>query len=389
MPPPPPIDLPNERPSIQKWRVIVSGLLLQWFIAFISMPITKLPVRNRIKVKIDTGKTGKCRMCIYLPPKEKGLQKERLEARGVLVHLHGGGWTICQPETETALCRFMCEKLGIIVVAPDYAKAPLHPYPQALEQMYNVLTWISSGGLEQTLHKHGFHTPFNSKRIALSGGSSGSNLAASLTLLTIERPLPDNACVAGAGLLYPVLNIAVPYEEKLARVDPNRVLPSGMSKLFLKAYLPPPRNFADPYVSPALAPADQLAKFPPTVILTAEYDYLAVEAEEFAKTLSDLGVRVEHKRFAHVGHAFDGMPARNKKQRKLNHGAREEAWGMLGHVFAEVLKDENVDIKEVTRRVEQNMNCSYHSLLGNDSADEVGELTSVMTSPEGESAPLN
>jgi len=96
---------------------------------------------------------------------------------------------------------------------------------------------------------------------------------------------------------------------------------------------------SDPYVSPALAPREVLAKFPPTVILTAAYDYLAHEAEEFATTLNELGVRVEHKRFLHVGHAFDGMPARNKKQRKLNAGARDEAWGMMAKVFEDVLKE--------------------------------------------------
>lgn len=58
------------------------------------MPLTKLPVRNRRIVKIDTGKTGKCRICIYLPKKMAGLQKEAVESRGVLVHLHGGGWTM-------------------------------------------------------------------------------------------------------------------------------------------------------------------------------------------------------------------------------------------------------------------------------------------------------
>lgn len=358
--PPPPLDLPNERPFVGKWRVIISAVLLQWFIHVISMPLTKMPVRNRRIVKIDTGKTGTCRLCIYLPKKMTGLQNERLESRGVLVHLHGGGWTICEPETETALCKFMCEKLGIIVVAPDYRKAPLYPYPHALEQMYNVLSWIATGGLEQTLRQRKFNLPFNSQRIALSGGSSGSNLAAALTLLTIERPLPNGCHISGTGLLYPVLNIAVPYAEKLARVDPNLVLPQGMSKLFLKSYLPPPRDVNDPYVSPALAPHEQLAKFPPTVIMTADYDYLAHEADDFANTLSSLGVRVDHKRFPHVGHAFDGMPARNKKQRKINHGARDEAWGMMAHVFAEVLKDEKADVKEVVRRVEKELKCKHY-----------------------------
>jgi acetyl esterase len=106
----------------------------------------------------------------------------------------------------------------------------------------------------------------------------------------------------------------------------------------LTAYLPAPRSTSDPYVSPALADPADLARFPSTVVLTAAYDYLAYEAEEFSESLRSVGVKVEHKRFMHVGHAFDGMPARNKKQRALNQGARDEAWGMIAHVFRETLE---------------------------------------------------
>lgn len=102
-----------------------------------------------------------------------------------------------------------------------------------------------------------------------------------------------------------------------------------MSKLWLKAYLPPPRDLKDPYISPALAPQVYLKQFPPTLILTAEYDYLAYEAEEWVILLEQAGVRVDHKRFAKVGHAFDGMPTLGWKQRKLNVQARKEAWGMM------------------------------------------------------------
>lgn len=235
------------------------------------------------------------------------------------------------------------------------------------------------------MKQHGYTSRFNANKIALSGGSSGSNLAASLTLLTLERPLPNNAHIAGIGILYPVLNIAVPFKEKLARVDPNRVLPPFMSKLFLKAYLPPPRSFSDPYVSPALAPPEVLSKFPATVILTADYDYLAEEADHFAKTLTELGVRVEHKRFSHVGHAFDGMPARNKKQRKLNHGARDEAWGMMAHVFAEVLKDERVDIKDVVRKLDANLKWKHECELQKERESQ-GEIVRVTEAENGGSS---
>lgn len=198
-----------------------------------------------------------------------------------------------------------------------------------------------SGGLSLSLEKapHSSNTSLkiDSTRIALSGGSAGSNLACALTVLTLARPLPHDTTISAQGLLYPSLNLAVPYEEKIARVDPARILPQWASRFFLRAYLPPPRTVSDPLVSPALAPDAIVTQFPPTVILTAAYDYLAHEADEFATRLNGLGVKVKNRRFEDVGHGFDGIPARDQRQRMLNHKARDEAWGMIADVFRETL----------------------------------------------------
>ena len=91
------------------------------------------------------------------------------------------------------------------------------------------------------------------------------------------------------------------------------------------------------FVSPALASDAVVRRLPPTVILTAEYDYLAYEADEYAQRLASENVRVTHRRFESVGHAFDGIPTRDKRQRKLNNAARDEAWGMIAQVMRNYL----------------------------------------------------
>ena len=174
-------------------------------------------------------------------------------------------------------------------------------------------------------------------QIALSGASAGSNLAASLMLLTLSRPLPRTAKIVSLGLLYPVLNLDIPYDVKLARVDHEKVLPPWISRLFGRAYLPPPRCTSDPYVSPALADAGMLGLFPATAILTAEYDTLAHEGDEFACTLEKLGVKVVHKQFALVAHGFDQTHTMSRRQKRLNEGATAEAYEMMAGLFREVL----------------------------------------------------
>ena len=56
------------------------------------------PGENKIVTRVDTGETGMCRVCVYTP-------RRRVKLRGVVVHLHGGGWTMCVCECDVSLQR--------------------------------------------------------------------------------------------------------------------------------------------------------------------------------------------------------------------------------------------------------------------------------------------
>ncbi|KAL5524232.1 hypothetical protein ACEPAF_9372 [Sanghuangporus sanghuang] len=332
-----PLGLSNHLSQVEQLRVMAFGTMLRLLVDMASLPVLLSYDRFRFKKWIDTGRTGKCRLCIYVP---KTL-KDTKTPRGVVMHLNGGGWTIGRPEVEAPICRYIADTVGVVVVSPDYRKAPKYPYPHALEQAFQVASWIANGGLSHALSSSRVPNAQNvcvdPTRIGLSGGSAGSNLACALSTLCVSRPLPNRAKIRAQGLLYPALNLAVPYHEKLARVDPGRVLPPWMSQFFLRAYLPPPRHASDPLISPALASDHVASCLPPTIILTAAYDYLAHEADHYASRLHSLGVCVRHRRFEDVGHGFDGIPTRSRKQRMLNYKARDEAWGMIADVMRETL----------------------------------------------------
>lgn len=107
--------------------------------------------------------------------------------------------------------------------------------------------------------------------------------------------------------------------------------------------------------SPGLADDALLSKFPPTVVVTAEHDYLAHEAEEFANRLKETKVSVDYRMFEDVAHGerlpfclvtkaewygagFDSVPSRDLVQRQKNDTAREEAWKLLRDLFARELR---------------------------------------------------
>ncbi|KAH8108522.1 hypothetical protein DFH11DRAFT_1731810 [Phellopilus nigrolimitatus] len=109
--------------------------------------------------------------------------------------------------------------------------------------------------------------------------------------------------------LYPAASLVMPYKDKLARIDPARVLPQWMSRFFLVRFV------GDPLVWFAFAPDAVLRALPPTIILTAARDYLAHEA----------------------------IPVSDRHQRTLNRQAHDEAWCMVARiVFRPIDNEEGV-----------------------------------------------
>jgi acetyl esterase len=71
---------------------------------------------------------------------------------------------------------------------------------------------------------------------------------------------------------------------------------------FMDNYLNSEAEKLDPLVSPLLAP--NLARLPAALIITAEYDALRDEGEEYGKRLRAAGVNVAVKRYEGMIHEF-------------------------------------------------------------------------------------
>ncbi|KAH7102260.1 Alpha/Beta hydrolase protein [Auriculariales sp. MPI-PUGE-AT-0066] len=330
-----PLDLQVALTPFQKACRYSFGWTLQTIVAILTWnwDFSVRQRKYRIKRSIYTGAaTGPCRLVIFLPQNGQVTKNA-----GVVVHCHGGGWTICRPEIEYSLAQTMADELGTVVVAPDYHKAPYRPYPHALLQCRAVLEWIASGGLSLLLPAS---VTVDTTRIALSGCSAGGNLAAALTLLAVRVPLPHTAQVTGLGLLYPALDLSRTYSQKLALSQPEvQVLPRWLSLFFFHSYLPQPIDKTDPLVSPLLAKDAELERFPRTAVITADHDYLADEGDAFVNKLKSLRVEVHHRKFEEVGHAFDLVPVVpwSRKMIARNRQAKQEAHALVVEVLREAV----------------------------------------------------
>ena len=115
-----------------------------------------------------------------------------LTAAPALLYLHGGGWVIGAPETHEDICRALANRVGAVVISPDYRLAPEHPFPAALtdcaQALQHIVAQSQSLGVDPA-------------RIIVGGDSAGGNLAAVLALLARDGQVPP---VLAQLLIYPV-----------------------------------------------------------------------------------------------------------------------------------------------------------------------------------------
>ncbi|OZJ02220.1 hypothetical protein BZG36_04974 [Bifiguratus adelaidae] len=259
-------------------------------------------------------KAGPVRLLMYKP--ETSTAKAPWP---VYYNIHGGGWTIGRPEMDNFWCRRVADEVGCVVVAVDYCKAPEHPYPEALEQCYEILRWIADTSADggATL------CSLNPEKVAIGGFSAGGNL----TLTTALKFIQDKDISAKLVLLnaiYPAIDLVTPYADKMKRVSPHvqtKSIPEPMAHLYNVAYTVPGRE-GEPLCSPKYASNGDLAQFPRTLVLAADLDCLYVEAQEFADQLRQAGVDVVFQLYPNSIHGFTyrrpGQPDYNPETKEAS-----------------------------------------------------------------------
>jgi acetyl esterase len=146
---------------------------------------------------------------------------------------------------------------------------------------------------------HGAELGADPSRIGVGGDSAGGNLAALVALRSREEGIPQPTLQM---LLYPVLDLS-------ARTRSRTLFSDGffLSKLdrdwFTDLYLGGTGIAADDArVSPLKAP--DLSGLAPALVLTAGFDPLRDEGNEYAVALRSAGVTVDHRQFDALTHGF-------------------------------------------------------------------------------------
>lgn len=213
----------------------------------------------------------------------------------LLVFFHGGGFVVGDIESHDGLCRMICRDAAVHVLSVDYRLAPEHKAPAAVEDCVAAYRWAL---------EHADALGADASRIGVGGDSAGGNLAALVTLLSGDRAIPQPVLQV---LLYPVIDLT---EETCSRklFSDGFFLSKRDREWFTEQYLGG-TDIApdDAWVSP-LKTAD-LSGLAPALVLTAGFDPLRDEGNEYAAALRAAGVTVDHRQFDALTHGFASVAA--------------------------------------------------------------------------------
>ncbi len=208
----------------------------------------------------------------------------------LVVFYHGGGWVFGGLDSHDSACRLICRDAGVHVLAVDYRLAPEHPAPAAVDDAYAAYRWA---------REHAAELGADPRRVAVAGDSAGGNLAAVVCRLARDAgdPLP-----ALQWLIYPATD-----QRGLTRsrslLGDGFLLTKHDMDWFTNRYLEHSGlDRTDPLVSPLLA--DDVSGLPPALLVTAGFDPLRDEGEQYAAKLREAGVAVDHRQMASMIHVF-------------------------------------------------------------------------------------
>ena len=235
----------------------------------------------RVESRTITGPNGNIALRLYAASATRPLP--------MLLYLHGGGWVIGDLDTHDDLMRRIAKGSGCLVVSVDYRLAPEHKFPIPVEDCYYALTWVADNARD---------IGADPGRIAVGGDSAGGNLAAVIAQLAHERGGPR---LAFQLLIYPVVD----HDFSRPSMRDNAagyLLTADSMRYFWGHYVNEPSEAELPMAAPYRA--QNLAGLPPAHILTAEFDPLRDEGEDYAKRLQEAGVPTTLKRYDGYIHGF-------------------------------------------------------------------------------------
>ena len=245
----------------------------------LELPRRSLPRVEDLQVPADDG-----------APLPARLYSSGDGAPGVLLYLHGGGFTVGSVETHDILCRELAALSGWAVLSLGYRLAPAHRFPAAVEDAWAGLRWLAAQRTALGLA---------GAKLAVGGDSAGGTLATVNAIRARDAGLP----VALQLLFYPG-TAARQDSDSHRRYGRGLVLEAAHIEYFFGQYIDEPDR-DDWRFAPLNAP--DVEGVAPAWFGLAECDPLIDEGIAYADKLRAAGVAVDLEIYRGVIHEFIKM----------------------------------------------------------------------------------
>ncbi|WP_155054429.1 alpha/beta hydrolase fold domain-containing protein [Streptomyces blattellae] len=203
----------------------------------------------------------------------------------VLLHFHGGGFTIGGPWDDRLYLSRMALALGGSAVSVGYRLAPEHPYPAAVHDGTTAYRALLESGVD-------------ARRVIVSGGSAGGGLALLVLREARRLGLPGPA---GLVLQSPLVDFTVSGRSHTTNAATDPLTSRESIARAVTAFLAGADAAA---CSPLFG---DLAALPPTLVQVGQDEVLLDDTLALVKEMSAAGVAVSHEVWPDVLHTWHGF----------------------------------------------------------------------------------
>ena len=207
-----------------------------------------------------------------------------------ILYFHGGGYVIGNLDSCDGWLKLFSSSMEANIFSLDYRLSPENKFPASLEDANLALEWIAST----------YDLPISA--IGLCGDSAGAHLAASLSTYRSMNglELPHSQC-----LIYPMIDPACSSGSQKDFAT-GYFLTHDIMRWFWEQFLQSQENLLDPCFNLL---QDHSNPLPKTLIITAGFDPLCDEGEDYARKIHAAGNDVEQIHYPHLIHGFVNMTA--------------------------------------------------------------------------------
>ncbi|KAH6701997.1 Alpha/Beta hydrolase protein [Leptodontidium sp. MPI-SDFR-AT-0119] len=178
-----------------------------------------------LDITIPSREQGRDIPCRLMYPQARKTDEERKGVKGVVMHIHGGGWVLGDEKSHDGLLQFYADAGDLAVISIGYRLAPENPFPKGPEDCVDAAEYL----VKNAESAYGGPLKF------MGGESAGAHLSV-VTTFHLLKTHPEFTLSGGLLLHFGCYDLSgLPNTKHFTR---NLILNGEVIEHFVKAFVP-------------------------------------------------------------------------------------------------------------------------------------------------------